>query len=470
MKIVLLSGGSGQRLWPLSNDSRSKQYIDFINHDPEVDNEFLLSGRDEKCSMLCRVYEQLMAVGMNGNVIVAASEAQRELVAAQLGPEVMFSSEPLRRDTFPAVLLASSFVHSKLGAGLDEVVAFMPVDPYVNLDYFRTLIKLGNAVENAEKTSMAGAIGLMGATPTYPSEKYGYILKDDSRSRCLCDGVFSVSGFAEKPSFEKAEKLISKGALWNCGVFCFKLGTAREWAEKYDLPFDYDTLSTEDNYSLLPARSFDYEILESAGNVISLQYTGMWKDIGTWNTLSEEMTEQSLGNVAIDGTTSGCNVINTLDVPVVVMGGSNLVVAASSDGILVADKEQSSYLKEILKNLDTTPRFEERRWGTVKTVDRQVEDGQGVCTNIVHVKEGQFTTYHRHLLHDEVITVVSGEGALVLDRTRVPIKAGSAVTIGRGALHAIKAYTKLKYVEVLIGEIDADDIERISFEIPCMDN
>ncbi len=508
MKIVLLSGGSGQRLWPLSNDACSKQYISFINHDsealamlressmceqdgvnganvgvsPAAVHKVDISVVPGKCSMLQRVYEQLLAVGMGGNVVVAASEAQRELVESQLGSDAVFSSEPLRRDTFPAVLLASAFVHSKLGTELDEVVAFIPVDPYVNLDYFRTLVKLGEEVAGHKDD----VIGLMGAAPTYPSEKYGYIIADEKTNSTAVgdinsentnraasdstDGDFSnvirVAGFAEKPDLERAKELLAAGALWNCGVFCFKLSTAKTWADKYELPFDYDVISKESNYQKLPKKSFDYEVLEHADNIIALAYKGMWKDIGTWNTLTEEMSEDSLGKVVIDETTKGCNVINTLDVPVILMGGQNLVVAATSDGILVADKEQSSFLKQSLSRIDATPRYEERRWGTVKTIERSVEDGCGVCTNMVRVKEGQYTTYHRHMLHDEIITVVSGEGYIILNGTKIMLSPGTSFTINRGALHAIKATTKLKYVEVLMGEIGKDDIERISFELP----
>ncbi len=448
MKIILLSGGSGQRLWPLSNDNCSKQYIKFINHDAEVSDNMLVSGRDEKCSMLQRVYEQLCATGFAGDVIIAASESQREIVAAQLNDKVLFSAEPMRRDTFPAVVLASSFVKTKCEANEDEVVAFVPIDPYVSLDYFRKIRELGSFVEKADDV-----IGLMGAKPTYPSEKYGYILMSDERN---------VSGFSEKPSYEDAERLIKSGALWNCGVFCFKLKTAKRWADKYGLDFDYDELFKESSYESLPKISFDYEVLEHEKNIIAVCYDGMWKDIGTWNTLTEEMTENVMGNAVMDSVSGDCNIINTLDTPVILMGGSNLVVAASRDGILVADKEQSSYIKNYLSGIDTRPRYEERRWGTIKTLERTVEDGVGVCTNMVKVEAAQSTTYHRHLLHDEIITIILGKGTLIVNGTKIQLEPGTTFTVNRGMLHQIIAETKLKYIEVLMGKVDGDDIERVS--------
>ena len=112
-----------------------------------------------------------------------------------------------------------------------------------------------------------------------------------------------------------------------------------------------------------------------------------------------------------------------------------------------------------------TPRYEERRWGTVKTVERSEEDGIGVCTNMIKVESGQSTTYHRHMHHDEIITIISGKGSLILNGTKIVLTPGVTFTINAGALHAIKAEEKLKYVEVLMGDLSGDDIERISWEI-----
>ena len=455
MKVILLSGGSGQRLWPLSNDSYSKQYIKFIKHDEEAAPE----GTALKCSMLQRVYEQLSAVGLGQDVIIAASEPQREIIESQLGGRVEISVEPMRRDTFPAVLLASAYVRTRLGAALDEVVCFVPVDPYVHLDYFKKIIELADIVK-----ALDGVIGLLGAKPTYPSQKYGYIRKMDSADG-TGNSCIRVAGFEEKPDLKRAGELVESGALWNCGVFCFCLRTAQRWAEKYQLPFDYEVLHQDDNYTKLPKKSFDYEILEHWNDIVALSYDGMWKDIGTWNTLTEEMEEHSIGNVVVDDTSENCHVISTLDIPVILMGGKNLVVAASRDGILVSDKEQSSFLKKSLDKVKLTPRYEERRWGTIKTVERSEEDGIGVCTNMIKVESGQSTTYHRHMHHDEIITIISGKGVLILNGTKIVLTPGVTFTINAGVLHAIKAEEKLKYVEVLMGDLSGDDIERISWEI-----
>ena len=451
MKIVLLSGGSGQRLWPLSNDAYSKQYIKFIDHDLGISEEFYVSSKSEKCSMLQRVYEQLSAVGLGDDVIIAASEAQKEIIMSQLGDRVKVSVEPVRRDTFPAVVIASAFAKDECKVSEDEVITIVPVDPYVNIDYFHKIIELSEKVSKEDD-----AIGLLGAKPTYPSEKYGYI-----RGEKCADG-FGVEGFAEKPSKEYAEELIADGALWNCGVFSFKIKTVTKWIEKYNVPFDYNELFKTENYEKLRKTSFDYEVLEHWEKIIAAIYEGMWKDIGTWNTLAEEMNDKVVGKVTIDETSSNCNVISTLDTPLIVMGAKDMVVVASRDGILVSDKAQSSYLKEQLTKVEIVPHFEERAWGTIKTIDRMVEDGIGVKTNIVKMLSGKKTSWHRHLRHKEIITVILGEGTLSINGTPVKLTTGMNFTVNEGVLHQIEAETDLKYVEILMGDIESDDVERIS--------
>lgn len=451
MKIVLLSGGSGQRLWPLSNDAYSKQYIKFIDHDFGIPEEFYVSPKSEKCSMLQRVYEQLSAVGLGDDVIIAASEAQKEIIMSQLGDRVKVSVEPVRRDTFPAVVIASAFAKDECKVSEDEVITIVPVDPYVNIDYFHKIIQLSEKVSKEDDV-----IGLLGATPIYPSEKYGYI-----RGEKCADG-FEVEGFAEKPSKEYAEELIADGALWNCGVFSFKIKTVSKWIEKYNVPFDYNELFKTENYEKLRKTSFDYEVLEHWEKIIAAIYEGMWKDIGTWNTLAEEMNDKVVGKVTIDETSSNCNVISTLDTPLIVMGAKDMVVVASRDGILVSDKAQSSYLKEQLTKVEIVPHFEERAWGTIKTIDRMVEDGIGMKTNIVKMLSGKKTSWHRHLRHKEIITVILGEGILSINGTPVKLTTGMNFTVNEGVLHQIEAETDLKYVEILMGDIESDDVERIS--------
>lgn len=435
MKILLLSGGSGQRLWPLSNDYCSKQYIK------------VLSGDDGRQSMLQRVFSQLKSVGKSEDAVIIASEAQKDIIYSQLGSETKIAFEPSRKDTFPAILLGCSWLYEQ-GSNEDEIVVVMPVDPYVERDYFENFELL------AKKLSESGSdIALMGAIPSYPSEKYGYIIPGEKK-----DGYFEIKGFKEKPYLEEAEQLLKQNALWNCGVFCFKLGLMKKYCLKYDFDFSYSII--KENYEKLPTISFDYEVLEKSGNKIAIEYSGTWKDIGTWNTLTEEMDVDSIGDVYIDDASSSTHVVNTLDIPLIVMGADNLIVSATYDGILVADKDRSSHLKDSLSKIKISPRYEERRWGTIKTIDRSEEDGIGVCTNKVQVASGKYTSYHRHTEHAEVITILSGEGLLVTDECILKLTPGISVTIEANKYHAIKGIKEMVYIEILLGNLERDDIER----------
>lgn len=438
MKILLLSGGSGQRLWPLSNDFCSKQYIK------------VLSGEEGRQSMLQRVFSQLKAVGKSDDAVIIASEAQKDIIYSQLGSDTKIAVEPSRKDTFPAILLGCSWLYEQ-GSNEDEIVIVMPVDPYVERDYFENFEIL------AKKLIESGCdIALMGAIPTYPSEKYGYIIPGDQK-----DGYFDIKGFKEKPQLEEAKELLAQKALWNCGVFCFKLGLIKVYCLKYGINFSYSDVKA--SYEKLPKISFDYEVLEKSGSKIAIEYCGIWKDIGTWNTLTEEMDVDSIGDVYIDDTSSATHAVNTLDIPLIVMGADNLIVSATYDGILVADKERSSYLKDSLNRIKISPRYEERIWGTIKTIDRSEEGGRGVCTNKVKVVSGKHTSYHRHTEHDEIITVLSGEGLLVTEDCILKLTPGVSVTLEAGRFHAIKGSKELVYIEVLLGNLERDDVERALF-------
>ena len=202
MNIVLLSGGSGKRLWPLSNDSRSKQFIKIFKTEDD--------GYE---SMVQRVYRQIKSVDGEAVVTIATSKSQVSAIHNQLGENVGVSVEPCRRDTFPAIALAAAYLHDVQGVAEEEAVIVCPVDPYVEEDYFEALQRLGSRAGASEANLV-----LMGIEPTYPSAKYGYIIP-------VCNEEISkVSVFKEKPTEEIAREYIAEGALWNGGVFAFRLG------------------------------------------------------------------------------------------------------------------------------------------------------------------------------------------------------------------------------------------------------
>ncbi len=436
MNIVLLSGGSGKRLWPLSNDIRSKQFIKIFK-----------DGKGGYESMVQRMYRQIRAVDPDAVITVATSKMQVSSLHNQLG-EVDISIEPCRRDTFPAIVLATAYLVDRKGIDPKESVVVCPVDPYVEEDYFRALKALSEQADKGEANLV-----LMGMEPTYPSEKYGYILPEGK------EAVSSVSTFKEKPDVKTAEAYLRQGALWNGGVFAYRLGYVLEKAHEMLEFTDYSDLFSK--YETLPKISFDYAVVEKEKSIQVMRFSGSWKDLGTWNTLTEAMEETAVGSAMMNETCANVHVINELNIPVLAMGLSDVVISASPDGILVSDKEQSSYIKPFVDRLGDRIMFEEKSWGSFQVLDVEPES----LTIKVTLKEGHGMNYHSHKNRDEVWVVVSGTGRTVVDGMEQKVSAGDVVTMQAGCRHTIVAETELKLVEVQLGrEISVHDKQKFALE------
>lgn len=432
MNIILLSGGSGQRLWPLSNSIRSKQFIKLFK------NESL-----EYESMVQRVYRQIKAVDIDAKIMVATSKSQVSAIKNQLGEQVSICIEPYRRDTFPAIVLAVSKLYYEKRIRCDESIVICPVDPYVGNSYYETVSKLADLAEKGSAN-----ITLMGIEPSYPSEKYGYIIPENK------DIISKVSAYKEKPTIDMAKEYISKGALWNAGVFALRVDYLLEIAHEMIDYVGFEELLNK--YTDLPKISFDYAVVEKESNIQVVRYTGEWKDIGTWNMLSEVMTDKTKGNVVLDKTCEKTNVINELDIPILCMGCKDMVIAASSDGILVADKEQSSYMKSYVEKIATDAMYAEKSWGTYTVIDVQ----ETYMTIKVLLNAEHQMKYHSHKHRDEIWSVVSGEGKVILDGECQYVGVGDVIKIPHGCKHTIIAKTIVHIIEVQMGEdIDVKDKE-----------
>lgn len=435
MNIILLSGGSGKRLWPLSNDIRSKQFIKiFKTQDGEYE------------SMVQRVYHQIRAVDKEATVTIATSKAQVSSIHNQLGEDVNVCVEPCRRDTFPAIALAAAYLHDVVGITEREAVVVCPVDPYVESDYFEALKKLSELAKKGEANLV-----LMGIEPTYPSEKYGYVIPEDKEQ------VSKVRTFKEKPDVKTAEAYIRQGALWNGGVFAYQLKYVLQKAHELIDFTDYQDLFSK--YETLTKISFDYAVAEKEDNIQVMRFQGQWKDLGTWNTLTEAMEEECIGDAILNDRCENVHVINELDVPVLCMGLKDIVVSASAEGILVSDKEQSSYIKPYVDEISNQIMFAEKSWGSFRVLDVEEES----LTIKVTLNPGHKMNYHSHERRDEVWTVIEGEGKVILDGVEKPVKAGDVVTMAAGCKHTILADTELKVIEVQMGkEISVHDKQKYS--------
>lgn len=438
MNIILLSGGSGKRLWPLSNDIRSKQFIKiFKNEDGEYE------------SMVQRMYRHIKKIDSDANVTIATSKTQVSSITNQLGSETVgVSVEPSRRDTFPAIALASAYLHDVQHVSEDESVVVCPVDPYVEDDYFEALKALADQAEKGEANLV-----LMGIEPTYPSEKYGYIIPTSK------DKISNVSTFKEKPDVDTAKKYIEQGALWNGGVFAYKLKYVLDIAKELLDYTDYDDLYSR--YDSLTKISFDYAVVEKESKIQVMRFGGEWKDLGTWNTLTEAMTENVIGEGMMNDNCKNVHILNELNVPVLAMGLKDVVISASPEGILVSDKEQSSYIKPFVDSIHQQIMFAEKSWGSFQVID--VED-ESMTIKVV-LNPGHSMNYHSHMHRNEVWVVLSGEGTTIVDGMEQHVTTGDVITMQAGCRHTVQAITELKLIEVQLGkDISVQDKQKFSLE------
>lgn len=464
MNIILLSGGSGKRLWPLSNDVRSKQFIK------------IFKTEDGYESMLQRVYRQLKEVDQDATVTIATSKTQASAIRNQLDDQVDICVEPERRDTFPAIVLAASYLRDIKGIDEQETVVVCPVDSYVEKDFFEAVKELseiaGNSFDSGQNRSSAkeqnglhvdkknntadaegSHIALLGVEPTYASEKYGYILPENA------DKISAIKEYHEKPDHATAEKYLAQGALWNAGVFAFQIGYVLRKAHELIDFTDYDDLYNK--YDALEKISFDYAVAEKEQGMRVLRFSGAWKDMGTWNTLTEAMEDPIIGKAIVSDSCENVHILNDLDVPVLCMGLSDVVITTSPEGILVSDKEQSSKIKPYVEQVKQQIMFAEKSWGEFRVLDVEEES----ITVKVTLNPGHSMNYHSHMHRDEVWTVIAGSGRTIVDSMEQPVTVGDVITMQAGCRHTVIADTELKLIEVQLGkEISVNDKKKYRLE------
>lgn len=447
MQLILLSGGSGKRLWPLSNDARSKQFLPLLSSP---------SGKRE--SMIQRVMRQIESSKLGAKVTIATNAGQRDSIISQLGKNVSIVLEPERRDTFPAIALSSSYLSLSKGCSDEEVVVVMPCDVYTESGYFDTIGRMANAVSLG-----AADLVLMGVEPSFPSEKFGYIVPKITAGKGKAGDCIPVSSFVEKPNYDKAVKLLAEQAMWNGGVFAFRLGYLMNVIRRYLVVSSFKEIV--DRYSELPKISFDYEVVEKAQSVAVIRYEGLWKDLGTWNSLCDEMPVHYSGKVIPGPNCNNVHVINELNLPLFIDGVSNVVVAACADGIMVSGKKESEKIKDYSSQLISRPMYEERRWGTYEVLDSvSFPSGQESLTKTITLHAGKNISYQLHHYRSEVWTIVNGEGVFVLDGEKHSVKPGDVLIIPVGRKHTIRAVTELTFIEVQTGKpLIEEDIERFTY-------
>ena len=435
MNIILLSGGSGKRLWPLSNDIRSRQFIK------------IFKKGDTYESMIQRVCRQIRIADEQADITVSTSKAQVSAVHNQLGESVNICVEPERKGTFPGIALTAAYLHDCKQVSEDEIVIVCPIDPYVEDGYFVELKKLVKMVESGAN------VALLGIKPAEASENYGYIVPETTEE------ISCVKAFREKPDTSLAKKYMESGALWNGGVFACRLGYLLKKSHEQIQFADFEDLY--DQYDKLENISFDRAVVEGENKLAVLRYDGLWKDLSTWDALSAEMTETVMGKALYNKKCENLSVVNELNVPILCMGVKNIVVSASAEGILVSDKKQSQEIEPFVDNMNQQIMFAEKSWGNFRVLD--VEDGS--LTVKITLNPGYRMNYHSHDHRDEVWTILSGSGRTIVDGMEEQVKPGDVITMEAGCKHTVIAETAMQIIEVQLGkEINVHDKHKYELE------
>ena len=423
MRMILLCGGGGKRLWPISNNVHSKQFIQLFE-----------DGNGGYQSMLEHIFSEIRSIDPNMHVTIASGRVQTEEVRSQLGNEVTMTEEPSRRNTFPAISLAASYLKDHDKADPSEPVVIFPVDSYADHTFYEKLFQLGEIVESGHSNLV-----LMGIQPTEPSEKFGYIIPASN------DPVSDVLEFKEKPNKETAAHYINdQHALWNAGVFACRLDYLLKRAETKFGNSSYSYLIQ--HYPELKAISFDYAVVEKETSISVVRYEGIWDDAGTWNSLAELLHNKPQGQVVMDEQCENSFVVNHLDLPVLTMGIKNMVVAVGRDGILVADKDNVANLKDLVDEVWLEPRVIGKRYGGKEVLYRTGTSE----TSLLRVDAGSSVTIKTSPGVRKTLTVLHGAGD--------QLKPGTIFTIQDGEKWQINAETEIELIETMI-EFDLEPEE-----------
>ena len=453
IKPVILCGGSGTRLWPLSRQSLPKQFV------PMIDGKSLLE------LTLRRVKD----LPINQSIQVLANMDHRFLVedhAKFAGVEVGMVLEPTPRNTAPAILA------SALLADRDDLMLFMPADHYIpDEDLFIKTIVVGT------ESAKSGSIVTFGIKPTSPHTGYGYI-KVESQNGIVKD----VLKFVEKPNIKTAEGFLVSGQhFWNAGIFLAKASTiieamkvfaqdifesvsrSVELANHYDNKVQLDRETFENSRS----ESIDYALLEKFDSIQMVPFDGVWSDVGGWNALAELDNDKSKNAHYYE---SKNTFIQSDKRPVIALGLEDIIIADTSDAVLVASKSHSERVKEVVADLNsqgmsvaTDHRHAFRPWGCYDSI----EEGKGYKVKNISVNPGQRLSLQRHQHRSEHWVVVEGIAEVVCGNETMILRANESTYIPKGMIHRLSnpGKTNLKIIEIQTGDyLEEDDIERIEDE------
>jgi mannose-1-phosphate guanylyltransferase/mannose-6-phosphate isomerase len=451
---IILAGGSGSRLWPLSRELYPKQLLK-------------LNGQN---SLLQGTYERLSSFIDKQNIISITNIKHANDVKFQLSKfdkNAIVLAEPMAKNTAPAIAVTLEYL--KQIKNQDDIVIIVPSDHLV-----KDFSAFQKTVETGMVAAQNGKIVTFGIQPSYPETGYGYI-KTNSQN----DGIYNVERFVEKPDLKSAQKYLLEGNyFWNGGIFMAKISTLLQEFEKY-VPEIYKHLeilnyqkSNSIPYSVfenMPSVSIDYAIMEKSDKISLVKLQSDWSDLGSWQSLYDVSQKDSCGNV-FEGNVISQDVKNSFiytDKKVVAaIGLENTILINTEDAILACNKEDSQAVKKVYESLkkagDKTHLVHKtvfRPWGWYTCL----AEGEGYLTKVICVSAGQKLSIQSHNHRSEHWVVLEGKAKVILNDSDNYLEAGQSIDIPIKAKHSLQnPYdSDLKIIEVQKGDyISEDDIIR----------
>jgi mannose-1-phosphate guanylyltransferase len=397
-------------------------------------------------SMIGRVSRQLNHAGLDESVLFVTSREQLALTQRHTGNRYPVIGEPHKRGTFTAAALGALYLYSTGKAKPEDILCVAPADMFADDGFFRLFHHFTDTLAASQ-----AELALLGTRPVHPSDQYGYIIPGE----WSIDGYAPVLSFEEKPCPAKAEELLRNKALWNCGVFAFPLHFMLSHLKQMGLPTDFPAF--RDQYPGFPVRSFDKEVAEHSTKAVVLRHEGEWRDLGSWETLTAQLSSTVIGAGGIWGHSRDTHIVNELDLPLHVIGVSGIVAIGSPEGILIADKLAANVIKEILQESSAEPRYGETGWGSFTVLDRTATGSTLAVTLKLSLLPDHEMPEMSCQHSSKRWMILSGDGEVVLNGLAAPAQTGEIYTIARGERHAIKAFGGMKLIEIRIGEAGDDE-------------
>lgn len=459
MKIIVLAGGSGTRLWPYSRRNFPKQFLNFEN------KKTLFQQTLEHLNKAFPLNDFIIITNQEYKFLVHSQLHGLEIGTARAEPHIIL--EPISRNTAPAIALAIKYCFESLNCDEDEVVFITPSDHII-----RPVDKFLQTIKKAEKIAHEDFIVTFGIVPKFPHTGYGYIKVGANLSNN--NEYYIVEKFVEKPDIETAKKYLTEGNYyWNSGMFAFKIKTIKEEFRR-SCPDIWESLNLSfkellDEFSKLPNISIDYAVMEKSKNIVMLPLKIYWNDVGSWNSVYEEMSKDEAGNVIL-GDVIIKDVKNSLILSkkrlIAAIDVEDLVIVETEDAILVSKKDKSQKVKELVEELKKAGRKEEKEhitvfkpWGSYTLLDQ----GLRYKVKKLTLDPGAQISLQRHFHRSEHWVVVKGTAIVKLGDKEIFLTENQSIYVPKTEIHRLQNCGKipLEIIEVQVGEyIEEDDIVR----------